>query len=510
MLEKVDLTKKLGKEQYKDMIDNLRDRLGALQRRARDMKIPVTIVFEGWDAAGKGTIVGEMIQSLDPRGFNVFTTHEPKEEELMHPYMWRFWTRIPHDGRIVIFDRSWYTQLAKSMIGKSAAPANFHGVFDDVVSFERQLADSGMLIIKFFLHISKEEQKKRMEKLQADKENSWRVTKEDWKNHHYYDKLRIVVEEMLRQTDTEFALWTIVEAHDKRFAVAKVMNTVINAMEAHLAKTAGTCQVPGKPGDGQEAPLSGRQEHTLKKFTSSILSDIDLTKDMEQEEYKHKLKKHQEKIRELCYACYSNRIPVIVVFEGWDAAGKGGCIRRLTQNMDHRGYTVIPVSAPTAEEKEYHYLWRFWKHVPKAGHIAVFDRSWYGRVLVERVEGFCREEDWRRAYKEINEMEEQWCNFGVVLVKFWLQIDKTEQKKRFEERMSDPERQWKLTGEDWRNREKWDSYENAVDEMFFRTSTVYAPWTVVEANSKYFARIKVLETVNQAIETKLHQLNKHT
>jgi polyphosphate kinase 2 (PPK2 family) len=196
---------------------------------------------------------------------------------------------------------------------------------------------------------------------------------------------------------------------------------------------------------------------------------------------------------------YVRRVPVVIAYEGWDAAGKGGNIRRLTQNLDPRGYEVVPVAAPNDIEKAHHYLWRFWLQMPKAGHITIFDRSWYGRVLVERVEGFCTEAQWRRAYREINGMEQHLAHFGAIVLKFWLHIDPDEQLRRFREREGMLHKQWKMTDEDWRNREKLDQYRGAVEEMLYRTSTPYAPWTIVESNCKRHARVKVLETVCKAI-----------
>ncbi|HEY3424762.1 MAG TPA: phosphate--AMP phosphotransferase [Negativicutes bacterium] len=494
MLEKVDLSKTIDKEEYKELVDELRRKLALLQRQARDAQMPVVIVFEGWDAAGKGTLINELILSLDPRGFNVYPTHEPNEDEQFKPYLWRFWTKTPAKGRIAIFDRSWYRRVLQERVDKLALPQELHNAFHDIPAFERQLAEDGNLIIKFFLHISKKEQKERLKKLADDPATAWRVSEKDWKHHKEYNEYLQAIEEMIQKTDASYAPWAIVEAHDKRFAVVKILTTVVTAIERQLNKKLAVCAVP------QVLTAADKLD---KKFNSSILSEVDLTKTLAEDEYQEKLKKHQDKIRELEYVIYSKRLPVIIAFEGWDAAGKGGAIRRLTQNMDPRGYTVVPVASPTEEEKNHHYLWRFWKTVPKAGHIALFDRSWYGRVLVERVEGFCLETDWRRAYKEINEMEEQWVNYGAVLVKFWMHIDQDEQQKRFEERLANPDKHWKITEEDWRNREKWSDYETAVDEMFFRTSTTYAPWNIVEANSKYYARIKVLETVIAAVSKQL-------
>ncbi|TWH48095.1 polyphosphate:AMP phosphotransferase [Sporomusa sp. KB1] len=498
MLEKVDLKKKISKIEYKGMVDGIRERLGELQRQARDLGIPVLIVFEGWDSAGKGTLINELILSLDPRGFNVYSIGEPNQEEAMRPYFWRFWNKTPQSGRLVILDRSWYTQIVAGRVSKSASAQETEKKFYDSIAFERQLADAGTLIIKFFLHISEKEQRKRLKTLEQDPAAAWRVTEVDWEQHRQYNKYLPVVEEMLQQTDAKSAPWTIVEAHDRRYATLKIIATVVQAIEKQLALVeAAGCPDVAVVGNS----LSGLA--SAKIFTSSILAGADLTKTVKDAEYEKVMKLYQTRIRELEHIIYQKRVPVVIAFEGWDAAGKGGAIRRLTEHMDPRGYTVIPTSAPTDEEKAHHYLWRFWRNVPKAGHIAIFDRSWYGRVLVERVEGFCLESDWRRAYKEINEMEAQWVNFGTVLVKCWLHIDKEEQKRRFEERMANPGKQWKITGEDWRNREQWELYEAAVDEMFFRTSTSYAPWTLVEANSKEFARVKVIQSVIEAIEEKI-------
>ena len=234
-----------------------------------------------------------------------------------------------------------------------------------------------------------------------------------------------------------------------------------------------------------------------------ILDTIDLDKVLSDEEYDIKLEKLQKKIQKLHGELYRQKIPMVIGFEGWDAGGKGGAIRRLTEKMDSRGYVVFPIQAPSTIEKNHHYLWRFWKNMPKDGHITIFDRTWYGRVMVERIEGFCSEEEWKRAYKEINDMEQSLYNAGAIVIKFWLQIDKGEQKARFEARQADPEKQWKITDEDWRNREKWDAYEMAVNEMIAKTSTQHAPWVIVEGNDKKYARIKVLETVIQAMETRL-------
>ena len=301
-------------------------------------------------------------------------------------------------------------------------------------------------------------------------------------------------EEMLRKTDTDYAPWTIIEATDKRYATAKIFTTVIHAMQMALEKVK-------MPEEAQEERRSGGE----REFQESLLAKADLSKKLSKKQYKEQLKELQGKMERLHGELYRRRIPVVLGFEGWDAGGKGGAIKRLTEHMDPRGYVVNPTASPNDIEKAHHYLWRFWRAMPKAGHIAIFDRTWYGRVMVERIEGFCTTKEWQRAYKEINDMEQDLVNAGAIVLKFWMQIDKDEQAARFKARQENPEKQWKITDEDWRNREKWDQYEEAVNEMLIRTSTPHAPWVVVEGNCKYYARIKVLETVVHAIEERLKE-----
>jgi len=234
-----------------------------------------------------------------------------------------------------------------------------------------------------------------------------------------------------------------------------------------------------------------------------MLESVDLTRHLNEKRYLVRIRELQVRLRELHFRIYAKRIPVLALFEGWDAAGKGGAIKRVTETLEPRGFTVSSFSAPRGDEKTHHYLWRFWRALPRAGHLGVFDRSYYGRVLVERVEGFCSEDEWRRAYREINDFEAQQASFGMVICKFWLHISKEEELRRFKGRERDPFRSYKLTAEDWRNRARWDDYQAAVEEMLARTSTPYAPWTVVEANDKYFARVKIVKTIGDAIEKAL-------
>jgi AMP-polyphosphate phosphotransferase len=491
MLENVVLDQKVDKQEYESKIEVLERRLGELQREIRAQGIPVAVVFEGWDAAGKGTLINRLMQALDPRGFKVHPVNAPTEEERLRPFLWRFWSRTPEKGRLAIFDRSWYGRVLTERVDKLIPKREWTQAYEQIRSFERQMTDDGAVLIKLFLHISKKEQKKRFRRLEATPALSWKVTRQDWRHHRQYEKYREAAEQALAQTDTAYAPWTIVESHDRRFATLKTFANVVRALElAVAAKTDRPANETTHPG-------------TPELREASILDLVDLSAQISRRSYDQKLGRYQKHLRDLEHTIYVRRIPVVVVFEGWDAAGKGGNIKRLTRLLDPRGYEVIPVGAPNDVEKSHHYLWRFWKSLPKAGHMTVFDRSWYGRVLVERVEGFCAPEDWRRAYREINEFEENLVRFGTVLVKFWLHIDQQEQIKRFKEREKTAWKQWKITAEDWRNREKWCAYQEAVEEMLARTSTSYAPWTIVESNSKLFARLKTLKTVTDAIEPKL-------
>ena len=493
MLEKIDLSKKVDKKTYRRVMDEAEEKLGLLQRECKDAGIPVILVFEGMGAAGK---INRLIQALDPRGFDVYACDRPTEDEQMRPFLWRYWTKTPAKGRIAVFDRSWYRSVQVDRFDGLTREDRLGDAYQDILSFEKQLCDDGTVIMKFFLYIDKDEQKKRFKKLEGSKETSWRVTEEDWNRNKDFDRYLKMNEEMLEKTDTDYAPWVIIEAVDKDYAALKIVSTVMDRLEYELEHR--------RPEDGKQAQ---RQESkTRERFKNGVLSGIDLSKSLTEEEYKTRLKKLQKRLAELHSELYRLRIPVVIGFEGWDAGGKGGAIKRLTSNLDPRGYRVNPTAAPNDIEKVHHYLWRFWNSVPKAGHIAIFDRTWYGRVMVERIEGFCSEAEWRRAYQEINEMESHMANAGAVVLKFWLHIDKDEQERRFKERQANPAKQWKITDEDWRNREKWDQYEEAVNEMLIRTSTTYAPWIVVEGNDKRYARVKVLQTVVDALEKKVKEV----
>ena len=497
MLEAIDLKKKLSKEGYKKWLPQLQEELRSLQRMAYEAGMPVIVLFEGWDAAGKGETISRLVERLDPRGHRVHPISAPLEDEKLRPFLWRFWTKIPGDGEMAIFDRSWYGRVLIERIDKLCRKREWQRAYEEIDQFERQLADDGTVIVKFWLHISKKEQKKRFKQCEADPFLKWKVQKEDWKRHRQYDDYVQAVEQMLERTSTHSAPWTIVESTNRRYRNVKVFQTVCQAIQAGLNAKSEKASVSVGPHEVVTVPA-------LEKMPS-ILDKADMSLSLDKDQYWEDLKKWQVRVRELEFECYKERLPVIVLYEGWDAGGKGGNIRRLTETLDPRGYSVIPISAPKGDEATHHYLWRFWREIPKGGHLTLFDRTWYGRVLGERVEGFCTEEEWRRAYQEINEFEAQLAAFPTVIVKFWIQISPEEQLQRFEARKTTAYKQYKITEEDWRNREKWDEYEKAVTEMLTRTSTTYAPWTIIEGNDKRWARVKAIRTVAEAIETSLGQ-----
>ena len=495
MLETLDLDKKIDKEAYDKSFPELRDKLRDLQRRSFDAKVPVAVLFEGWDAAGKGETIGRLVERLDPRGVKVHPISAPLEDERLRPFLWRFWTRIPARGEMAVFDRSWYGRVLVERVEQLVKPEQWRSAYNEIAQFERMLTDDGMVIVKFWLHISEKEQKRRFKEIEKSKYDSWRVTKEDWEHHRQYDEYAEAAEEMFERTNTAYAPWTIVEATDKRYRLIKVFKTLADAMQTAL-------NVKTEPAPARRVPRASVSVQALKEM-ATVLDKVDLTKALKRKDYEEQLKEYQVRLRQLEFKCFDERRPVIIGYEGWDAGGKGGNIRRVCEALDPRGYTVIPIAAPRGDEATHHYLWRFWRQLPKAGHLAIFDRTWYGRVLVERVEGFCSEAEWRRAFQEINEFEVSLTNFGMILVKFWLHISKEEQLRRFKEREKIEYKRYKITAEDWRNRDKWNPYRQAVVDMLQNTSTTYAPWTIVEANDKLWARIRTLRTIVEAIEDAL-------
>lgn len=496
LLEKVNLEEKLSKEVYRAEIERLKRALTALDAPLRAAGLPVIILFEGWSSAGKGLMIQKLIQNFDPRWFTVVNTQPPTETELRYPMLWRHWQTIPEEGQLSIMDRSWYQEVSTLRLKNGIPEEKNRAHMDDILRFERTLTDNGYLILKFFLHLPKEEMERRLTKLAENPDTSWRVSKADWKRVHHYRRYQKCYDLMLEYTNSASAPWHIFSGVDRRAATVGIFRALLSSVQEKLARL---------PGERAARKISA--EHIdagdYRFIPMPALSETDLSVKLDEAEYRASLKREQKRLSENHNRLYLHRIPLLIAYEGWDAAGKGGNIKRLSAALDPRGYIVHPIASPSPEEKKRHFLWRFWKRLPKDGHIAIFDRSWYGRVLVERIEGFCETADWQRAYREINDFECGLWQWGAVIVKFWIHISNEEQLRRFEARERIPEKQWKITDEDWRNREKWPGYESAVDEMLRYTSTDFAPWHILSGNDKYYARVQALRAVNEAIEKRL-------
>ena len=497
MLDKINLKKIMLKEEYKQEVPPLKQKMGELQQRFKQAKVPVIVLFEGWGASGKGSLMSNVILTMDPRGFHVESTTPPTLEERRHPYLWRFWKKLPARGTMGVFDRGWYQELAFPSHALHLEQKELRERLESVKIFERQLHDDGYLILKFFLHIGQREQKKRFDKLLSSKDTAWRVSLNDLEQNRRYDEYYQIIDGILEETNTDYAPWHVIGSEDKYSALAEIYHILVDGIGAAVEASR-----EGKRSAPKKAVPIVVSDH-FKLVEEPKLSEVNLTKALNEEEYRELLKKEQSTLKKLHNKIYRKKIPVVIAYEGWDAAGKGGNIRRVAEALDPRGYEVVPIAAPTADELAHQHLWRFWTKLPKDGHITIFDRTWYGRLMVERIECFASEEQWKRAYQEINEFEEELERWGAVIIKFWLHFSKEEQLKRFELRQNTPEKQWKITDEDWRNREKWDQYVTAVDEMIAYTSTDFAPWHIIESEDKKFARIKALRTIINSIEGKL-------
>jgi polyphosphate:AMP phosphotransferase len=488
MFESAELGQKISKADYEKEVPELREALLDVQHDLRESgKFQVIILIGGVDGAGKSETVKILNEWMDPRFIETNAMGAATEEELAHPPMWRFWRALPPRGKIGIFFGSWYTEPIINVVYGTIKGRDLDRAMDGVIRFERMLLDEGALILKFWLHLSKDVQKKRLEKLEQNPETRWRVTEIEWTHFKMYDKFRKISERALMHTSTPDAPWIIVEGTDPRYRYLTIGKEILSALRRRLyggKQSAVPKQAPALP------PVD-------EKFQ---LKSLDFSQTMTKKEYAKELEKYQRKLNLLVRSRKFKKISAILVFEGSDAAGKGGGVRRVTGALDPRSYRIIPIAAPTEEEKLHPYLWRFWRSIPRNGNFTIFDRSWYGRLLVERVEGFCSPADWMRAYGEINDFEEQLARSGGVVIKFWLSITKDEQLKRFREREVTGFKRFKITEEDWRNRKRWNKYELAVGEMIDRTSTDTAPWTVVEANNKYYARVKILKEICARIE----------
>ncbi len=577
MLETIDFSKKsISKEKYKARRDELMSELVVLQQQARSAGVGLVVLFEGWNGAGKGSRISDLMYNLDARATSVYVTEDLSISEeasfagalygvsSFYPRMQQFWKALGMRGTLTFFDRGWYTVAVQHMLysefaegkikaGKIKHPeaavakavkeaakerrvGDLQAALSSSEEFERQLVDDGYIVVKFFVHVTKEGQRKRLTKLRNNTETAWRVPDSKLAALGKYDEMYKLYDALLEGSNSDIAPWHVLNGEDKRGANLQIAETLVEALKGALsaapdeaAAAAAAKAQANSAGKLEEAPLEGRtpeQQKAVEEAANAAaaaasakapkssrflllndppsLDDASHTLVLDPVEYKKRLKKEQKRLNKLEMEMYQARVPMMLMFEGWDAAGKGGSIKRIAQALDARSYTIFPSPAPTKPELMHPHLWRYWTRLPKAGHVGIYDRSWYGRVLVERVEGFASDEEWARAYDEINEFEQDMVRWGAVLLKFWVNISQDEQLARFKARQEDPNKQWKITDEDWRNRDKYPQYRSAVEDMFRLTSTPFAPWILLESDDKRYARIKALETINDALELRLH------
>lgn len=579
MLETVDFSQeKLDKEEYKRRRDALTDELVVLQQQARERGVGLVVLFEGWNGAGKGSRISDLMYHLDARATSVYVTPDFDVRAARafpggvrgvtgyYPLMQEFWKNLGMRGTITFYDRGWYTAAVQQMlytefggiepgdrkllkkVRKETAHMNaaarderqvdsLRRALSSSADFERQLSDDGYLVVKFFVHVTKEGQRKRLTRLHDDPATRWRVSEEKLASSANYEEAYRLYDNLLEGSDFSFAPWHLLNGEDKRRANLQIAETLVASLKGALnsgpdeaavqaaakaqANSAGALNeapLEGRTPEQQQAVLAAAQREAAQQSARAphasrfpivadppTLESVSHTLVLPEDEYRVELKQEQKRLNKLEMEMYQKRIPLMVMYEGWDAAGKGGAIKRVAQALDARAYTIFPSPAPTKPELLHPHLWRYWTRLPKAGHVGIYDRSWYGRVLVERVEGFASPAEWSRAYDEINEFEQEMVRWGAILLKFWVNVSPEEQLRRFHEREADPTKQWKITEEDWRNRDKYPQYQAAVADMFRLTSTPFAPWIVLESDDKRYARVKSLKTINDALEARLRE-----
>lgn len=563
MLDTVRLgSQKVSKKEYKVRFKELINKLVVLQQEAKRQELGVVVLFEGWKGAGKGSRISDLLYHLDARDTSVYVTEDFEGEEAENvlneefgatgyfPVMQQFWKALGQRGSMTFYDRGWYSVAAQHVINmlpkkgklskkeRAAVEAHTARMLPSIEDFETQLRNDGYLVIKFFLHISEQTQRERLVGLYSDPATKWRVTQSDLEQLEHYSQSYRVYDEMLKRSNFKAAPWILLDASDHRRVNLSVAQTLVTALERELSrpKNSAALEAEAKAKENSAAAVAGSEadderersdeenqllrlqaEHeaaamsahapTMTRFIPSAhipsLDEVDHSLALTHDEYKLQLKAEQERLRRIELEMYIRRVPMMIMYEGWDAAGKGGSIKRVAQALDARSYTIFPSPAPTKLELLHPHLWRYWTRLPKAGHVGIYDRSWYGRVLVERVEGFASTDQWSRAYEEINEFERDMVDWGAILLKFWVDVSPETQLRRFEARENNPAKRWKITAEDWRNRDKYPQYRAAVDDMFRLTSTHNAPWIILESDDKYYARVKALRIINEAIEKRL-------
>jgi polyphosphate:AMP phosphotransferase len=488
MFESAQIGHKVSKAQFKKEVPDLREALLDAQIKLfTQKKLPVLVLISGEDGAGKRETINVLYEWMDPRYLTTLAFEQASTEESERPAMWRYWRSLPPKGRIGIFAGSWYSDPIRLRITGELSARELDARAAQLNRFEAMLVNEGALVLKFWIHLSKDAQRQRFKALERDPHTAWRVTPESWERLKTYDKLQDVSSHLLRMTNTAVAPWVVVEGVDECYRSLTVGRVLQAALASKLA--------------GESVPTASRAPMArMDTDGRTVLSELDLSQSLGDRDYKAALSKYQGRLSELARDPRFKSRALVLAFEGADAAGKGGAIRRITTALDARQFQVIPVAAPTEEERAQPYLWRFWRSLPRQDHITIFDRTWYGRVLVERVEGLCTPAEWQRAYSEINDFEHELVEAGTIVVKFWLQVSQEEQLKRFQAREQIAFKRFKITEEDWRNREKWNAYQLAICDMVERTSTGEVPWTLVESNDKQFARVKILRTLCERLE----------
>ena len=488
MFESAEIGHAIDDDTYEARLPALREALLEAQYELKQQaRFPVIVLINGVEGAGKGETVKLLNEWMDPRLIEVRTFDEKTDEELARPPAWRYWRQLPAKGRMGVFFGNWYSQMIQDRVHGDIKDAHLDQAIHGAQRLERMLCDEGALIFKFWFHLSKQQMKALLKSLRDDPLHSWRISPLDWQQSKTYDRFVRFGERVVRRTSRDYAPWHVIEGVDANYRSLAVGQILLEGLQAAL-KT---------PADPVHQAIAAASESIDQR---SLIGSLNLHKSLEKADYNEQLITEQARLAGLMRDKRMRRHALVAVFEGNDAAGKGGAIKRVAAALDPRQYHIVPIAAPTQDELAQPYLWRFWRQLPARGKFTVFDRSWYGRVLVERVEGFCSQADWMRAYSEINDFEEQLVDAGVVLVKFWLAIDEQTQLERFKEREQIPFKRFKITEDDWRNREKWGVYRDAVGDMVDRTSSEMAPWTLVEANDKRWARVKVLRTINEALE----------
>lgn len=503
MFQTAELGQQISKSEYKQRELLLRQDLLALQQRVLSAgEFPIILDFAGVRGAGKGTSTNLLNKWMDARWIVTQAYSQPSDEEVERPVFWRFWRNMPAKGQIGIYLSGRYSKPLLDFVYEKTTESQFNKELKHINQFEKALADDGAMVLKFWMHISADVQKERLDLLEKDPLKSWRLSADDWKNWELYDRFIAAAEKIISQTNTAHAPWEIIEGEDHYYRSLKVGEIFLKRLERHLMSEEYRQKYLSelRKKIHQETKLA---DNYNAKPATTVMDTLDLSLSISKKKYRDELAVCQARLALLHQQAVREKLSTILVFEGSDAAGKGGAIRQITEALDARNYKVYPFAAPTDVEHSHHYLWRFWSCLQRSGKMTFFDRSWYGRVLVERVEGFAGDDEWKRAYSEINDFESQLIEDGIVLRKFWLQISKNEQLKRFKAREETPHKRWKLCDEDWRNREKWDEYAIAAHEMIEKTSVMKSPWVLVENECKYYGRIKILNTVSDAIEAAL-------